>query len=713
MDIGSFYAPSAERHRMQSGPQASDNSNPKPKARPGDTRKAMVDNKGWRKKIGGKPKELPPINTTSDETAVTLPLELPAAVDSTERRRHGWRKTMAASRPATPITPAPPTPTPEDIEDTRSERTDDSAPRRDSKPKPIRYTSLFTTHKEEPSGPDFAEPWSVDAPPSHDQRAYVDPVVVMECIHSHLCKNYMVPVPLEYNSGLFQIFDDYRKLRSQKERLDMRERKMLDDSCKLKDQWFEAEGCYEAEIHRLELLIARGITGSTRLMKARQGTVVDRKREHRKIISTDRYLPQYLHMSPTKIDEEIKLKSHQVLLNRPTSLSGRMTALSRQLTHTGLSELPVGTPPRPDRESALSRKVKSELNMTDLHYAGSSDTLSNSVTYSSTLPMDPAPEEVTSDESLLLKDIVECDAFIALKELGVLVARRKGLDVSYFVNGLMSLLTSRSSMKTDTDPRAHECETHSPAAKGYNNVSADDSTPRPPLRMPRSGSQQPLDQGRPRHFSFEPGDDQMRDVEAGFKTYDSLSQTDSTDSETTSSSAASRVFAGVLQTNDNLIPLSSSSGTDVPTPSMIPSPVQTTARVRRENSTSSLRSIFVKNIKDDRHSSRTSVQTAFREAPCANASVRSKSKSSSNHNLRAAESPLGSKERLDSLANRHSTAALAAARAAEGKSNNSSQSNTRSSVVTSSSQKLHTAEQRRSENSGPRTRNDARKSEVE
>ncbi|KAF2629934.1 hypothetical protein BU25DRAFT_485025 [Macroventuria anomochaeta] len=673
----------------------------------------MVDNKGWRKKIGGKPKELPPMKTGSDETAA-VPLS-EVAIESIDRRRHGWRKTIAASRPVTPMTPAPPTPTQEDVDDTRSERSEASTPRRDSKPKLNRYTSLFATHKEEAASPVFSEPWSADAPPTQeDPWSYVDPVVAMESIHSHMCKNYMVPVPLEYNSGLFQVFDDYRKLRSHKELLEAREQEAIEHSRKVTARWLQSEELYEAEIRRLELLIARGTTGMTGLMKARQGTVVDRKRQHRRTISTDRVLPRYQHMSPVEVDEEIRAKSQQILLHRPTSPSGKMTALSRQLTSAGLPDLPIGTPPSTNRESTLSRKVKSELNLMGLRHADALQSLSNAVTPDPLSTTEHVPEEANPEHGLLVKDPIECDAFIALKELGALVARRKGLDVSSFVNGLLALLTSGQAAKTVIEPNANEDKMQSPAAeKDRKVVPADDVTPRPPFRKPRPHSYQELDQKRRRHFSFEPGDDQMRELEADLKSYDSLSQTDSTDSESSSSSAF-RLFDDGLQTgDDDSIPLLSSLGADFPKPSMIPSPVQTVGRMRRENSMSSLQSVFVKNIRDDRHNSRTSVQTAFREAASANASIKSKSRSSSNHNLRAAESPLGSKERLNSLANRHSTAALAAARAAEARSSNLSRSNTRLSTATSSSRTRQTAGQERSENNDPKMCNNASKGDAE
>lgn len=272
MDIGHFYSPPIDLHVSQS--QQKTGGKPKSKekatakatasASSGDVRKAMVDNKGWRKKIGGKPKEVSPIKTESDGTAAVSPTEVLSAVDTTDRRRHGWRKTIAVSRPSTPITPDPPTSTPDDVEDTRSERSEASTPRRDSKPKLIRYTSMFATHKEKTNDSILSEPWSIDGPPmQEDPWSYADPIVVMESIYSHMCKNYMIPVPLEYSSGLFQVFDDYRRLRLHKELLESREREALEHSRKVTAQWHQSEILYEAEIRRLELLIARGTTGMT------------------------------------------------------------------------------------------------------------------------------------------------------------------------------------------------------------------------------------------------------------------------------------------------------------------------------------------------------------------------------------------------------------------------------------------------------------------
>ena len=236
-------------------------------ARFGDATKAMIDNKGWRKRIGNKSKDLPSIKVDCDDAVVAPPVDpVENAVDLIEQRRHGWRKTtlVAASRPVTPMVPNSSVQTLEDANDTRSVRSEVSTPRPDSKPKRTRYTSLFTIHKGKPTDPIFSEPWSTDQVPDiEDPWYYVDPIVVMESIHSHMCKNSMVPIPLSYNSGLFRVFDDYRKLRSQFESLETRELEAWEQASMETARMLKSEAQYVSEIRRLELLIAQGTTGSS------------------------------------------------------------------------------------------------------------------------------------------------------------------------------------------------------------------------------------------------------------------------------------------------------------------------------------------------------------------------------------------------------------------------------------------------------------------
>jgi hypothetical protein len=388
-----------------------------------------------------------------------------------------------------------------------------------------------------------------------------------------------------------------------------------------------------------------------------------------------------------------------------------MVALSRQMTRVRVPDTSV-VPPHITEESVLSRKVKSELNLTDLRQTDTPIATSSAI-----IPQLASTSgfeiRVSSQVEHLERDPLECEVFVALKELGILVARRKGLEVSRFVDGLMTLLTCADSCQDIIGPPTyHRQENEVTIADGCNYL-AEDVTPRPPSRKPRSLSYPEHDHTRRRHFSFEPGDDQMRELDASLHSYDALSQSDSADSGFSSSSAF-RLFNDGLETDDDDTTrlLASTSG-ELPKPTMIPSLVQTVGRLRRENSISSLQSVFVKNVQDDRHNSRTSIQTAFQEGAGAIASIKPKSRSSSSQNVHAAESPLGSRERLNSLANRQSNAALAAARAAEARSNDPSRSDTRPSTATSSSRKRRTAGQQRAENTNPKPHNNAGKKGVE
>lgn len=258
----------------------------------------------------------------------------------------------------------------------------------------------------------------------------------------------------------------------------------------------------------------------------------------------------------------------------------------------------------------LSRTVNSELNLTDLRHKGTSSATSGAVdpelasTSSIEIQVSPHAGELPSES-------LEREALFALKELGGLVARRKGLEVTHFVDGLMALLTSAYPRQDVVASSAQHSESNEHTYVDAINQPAEDATPRPPSRKPQSLSYPEHDQTRRRHFSFEPGDDQFRELEADLQSYDALSQTDSTDSGFSASSAFHLFDDGLETDDDDTTHLLASVSGELPKPTLIPSPVQTMGRVRRENSMSSLQSVFVKNIQDDRHHSRTSVQTAF------------------------------------------------------------------------------------------------------
>jgi hypothetical protein len=212
----------------------------------------MPENKaaGWRKKIHSKPKEIQPLQLGTDPTTTVD--------DSGDRRRHhGWRKTIQGSRPPTPVSEAPMTPMAGEVSDPQGERTSCSTPRRDYRPKPKRYTSLFS-FKDTTKGIDFAEPWG-DEEPSFAPP--VDPKNAIQSIRSHMHNFPMKPVSVEHNNNLFHVFEAYHRLRDEKERLEDTLQEKQEYLERSEDEWAKEERRYAEEVRRLELLIAQGATG--------------------------------------------------------------------------------------------------------------------------------------------------------------------------------------------------------------------------------------------------------------------------------------------------------------------------------------------------------------------------------------------------------------------------------------------------------------------
>ena len=399
----------------------------------------------------------------------------------------------------------------------------------------------------------------------------------------------------------------------------------------------------------------------------------------------------------THLTSHIEANTIAVLLQRSISPSGRMTALSQQLSNVGSLDLLVEPSPHAKEESTLSRKLRSELNLADQCDARLAQSLPKFAALKQAETTHVTLKKADSKATHQLNDALECDALVALRELGAQVARRRGIDVSSFVSGLSNLLSfaesNSGSSVGDTGP-------WSPTSDGYLKASTDDVTLKAQPHKLMTQIRQDEGQKSQRHFSFDPGDDQMRVLFADLKSYDSLSHTEPTNYVSPSSSEASLALGGTLREGDSdSLSLFPSAGVDIMKQSMIPSPVQRVGSIRRENSGSSSQSMFIKNIQDDRHNSRASIQTVFRNTSSAAFSSRSKSAGCSSQTLDVAESPLKSKERPSNLANQHnSSAALAAARAAEARSSGSSRSNTQPSTTASHSGKQHPTRRPTAEN---------------
>lgn len=106
-----------------------------------------------------------------------------------------------------------------------------------------------------------------------------------------------------------------------------------------------------------------------------------------------------------------------VLLQRSTSPSTKMTALSRHFTGRAGADLRVGTPPD-DLNPMLSRKVQSEMNLVKLRRIDTASSIEDSsVTSGFSGAGDPLPDEMSSPISAMADVAVDCDAMVALREV--------------------------------------------------------------------------------------------------------------------------------------------------------------------------------------------------------------------------------------------------------------------------------------------------------
>lgn len=284
-------------------------------------------------------------------------------------------------------------------------------------------------------------------------------------------------------------------------------------------------------------------------------------------------------------------------------------ALSKQFSDS--PKLLVGTPPD-EQKTRLSRKVQSELNLATMHKAKERPSISGSVaSIFSGGSGDALPDETAIFKQSIMQPATECNALIALRELGTLVARQRGLEPRTFNEGLMKLF----SQSRRAEPPAL-CQ----HAKDANPTIRQDTDSEKPCwertgahghRVRKFQSQPQLSTPRKHHrqFSFEPGADELQALteEMG---YDAAVYVGNSESMTQSSMHATYNTSD-SQPNKSSSPAPSSKAESVKR-SKIPSPVHNVGRSRKEVSTASLHSIYGW-YQDSRRGSGSSVVTAFRE----------------------------------------------------------------------------------------------------
>lgn len=197
---------------------------------------------GWRKKMPTRP------------SALRLGSEVTAAGDGSNERLYCHSERLG--RKSRPETPASLTTPQTGLEDARGDTTSEaSTPRRTVRPKFSRYLSGYRSLKDGSKDAEFRQPWSEDAPPPYITP--IDPLMSLNSVYSYMNSFPTKPIPIEYNSNLFRIFEDYCKVRHDKDTLDELLQQTFDGFRHAEEFWAESESQYEEEIRRLELLIAR------------------------------------------------------------------------------------------------------------------------------------------------------------------------------------------------------------------------------------------------------------------------------------------------------------------------------------------------------------------------------------------------------------------------------------------------------------------------
>ncbi|KAF2814174.1 uncharacterized protein BDZ99DRAFT_567843 [Mytilinidion resinicola] len=589
-----------------------------------------------------------------------------------------WRKKIAhPTRSKTPVA--------DDGDDRHSDNgSERSTSRLRPRPKLTRYLSNYLAiSAPQKSDELFSDNFWDNLGQPADVEPKVDPYMVVQSISTMLLRNPNKPLPVAHNSGLLHLIENYRNLREEKEKLDELLKETLDGFKEAEERWATEEHNFRSEIRRLELIIARGKQGMTELMRARQGSVIHRKRKVHKTQSEEQLETAYEFLWRDQVNQDFLREGQRVVL-RSKSPSNQMKALSRTLSHMNVhDDLPVGTPPDKRHKHSLSYWTKSNEvapshgeSMLPSQGGGALKTSQSddpSDTYSTfSSAGDALPDEEGATTNTILDARAEGEDFVALRDLVIQLARRRGICIETMLPRLVDIFEG----KDDTMLKQQFSEASSKPRQDT------DSGDWGLERRPRHSQSQPQlssDRHPRRHFSFDPGDDMtisaMDQVAAEFANPGSNVQA-------SSYSQAQKLSSQAPLAVDTI------TSPETRKPSMIPTPLQEhpLARVRREDSPSSiLTSVYEDSLtRRDSASSVNSSATALRHGSSIKSSRRFSVGPGSSTSVGARS---GTPRSIEHTANARNSFALAAARAAGGGSGQSS--GTESSVTTKSRYKQH------------------------
>jgi hypothetical protein len=211
---------------------------------------------------------------------------------------NAWRKRISHPiRSKTPIN--------DDVDDRHSEHgSENSTSRHRSRPKLSRYLSSYLAITAPPKSDEFASDFWNNLGQPLDPVEKVDPYMVVQSIHTMIMKNPSRPIPAAHNSNLLHIIENHRNLCEEKERLGGLLKDTLDGFKEAEQRWITEEHNFRSEIRRLELILARGKQGMTELMRARQGSIIQRKRKIHKTPSEEQLETFFEFLTRDQIDQD-------------------------------------------------------------------------------------------------------------------------------------------------------------------------------------------------------------------------------------------------------------------------------------------------------------------------------------------------------------------------------------------------------------------------
>lgn len=119
-------------------------------------------------------------------------------------------------------------------------------------------------------------------------RGSIDPMSIVVTLHGKLMDNIFRSLPVSDNGLLCSVFESYRRLTDENSKLRIQCKKDFvgrqaaeEDLVDAIEQWKTEEEDYKAEIKRLEVLIAHSNHGVEGVIRARQNSVIRRKKQSR------------------------------------------------------------------------------------------------------------------------------------------------------------------------------------------------------------------------------------------------------------------------------------------------------------------------------------------------------------------------------------------------------------------------------------------------